>query len=83
MQAAGALGAGDQEAAVRYLRASLEAWRDTDSRMYEAAAQRRLGQLLGGDEGRSLVQAAEAAMHAQGIADIEKMTELNCPGCGS
>jgi hypothetical protein len=51
--------------------------------MFAAAARRRLGQLLGGTEGASLAESAEAFMRARGVSNLEAMTELLCPGCGA
>ena len=47
---------------------------------YGAAIRRRYGQLLGGDEGAKLVQAANAWCNAQGVADPERMTGVLAPG---
>jgi hypothetical protein len=44
-----------------------------------AAARRRLGALVGGDEGRALVAAAEQWMREAGIKDPERMTYLVSP----
>jgi len=48
--------------------------------MYTAAARRRLGQLIGGAEGRMLVANGERFMSSQGARDLEAITELHCPG---
>ena len=45
-----------------------------------AAARRRLGHLLGGDEGRTLVDQADARMAAQGIRNPARMTAALAPG---
>jgi hypothetical protein len=44
-----------------------------------AAARRRLGVLVGGDEGRRLVAAAERSMIESGIKNVERMTYLVSP----
>jgi eukaryotic-like serine/threonine-protein kinase len=44
-----------------------------------AAARRRLGALVGGDEGRELVAAAERWMREAGIRNPERMTHLASP----
>ena len=47
--------------------------------MYAAAARRRLGQLLGGSESAELLQNGDAALRAQGVKDVDAMTELFVP----
>jgi hypothetical protein len=44
-----------------------------------AAARRRLGVLVGGDEGRDLVAAAERWMDEAGIKNFDRMTHLASP----
>ena len=48
--------------------------------MLAASARRRLGQLLGGDEGTALLAAGDAFMRAQGVKNLEALTEVSCPG---
>jgi tetratricopeptide (TPR) repeat protein len=71
---------GDERKAVRELRAAIAKLDEAEARMHAAATRRRLGQLIGGDEGRALTAAGEAFMREQGIRELEPMTELNCPG---
>jgi eukaryotic-like serine/threonine-protein kinase len=49
--------------------------------MHVAALRRRLGQWLGGDEGRGLLRSGEVFMNSQGVRDLDAMSELLCPGC--
>ena len=49
-------------------------------RFHAALARRRRGELIGGDEGRALIAAADEWMTRQGIVDIEKMTATFAPG---
>jgi serine/threonine protein kinase len=44
-----------------------------------SVARRRLGLVIGGDEGKQLVTAAEDWMRAAGIQDVERMTTLMSP----
>jgi hypothetical protein len=81
LEAALALDRGDQESGCRSLESAVAILDEEDRRMHSAAARRRLGQLLGGDEGAQLVHAAEMAMIGQGIRNVEAMTEFGCPGC--
>jgi len=53
----------------------------TNHYFLSAAARRRLGALVGGDEGRDLVTAAERWMAEAGIKDFDRMTNLASP-CG-
>lgn len=48
--------------------------------LYATAARRRLGVVLGGDDGRKLVKAADAWMGAEDILDPVRMTEMMLPG---
>jgi hypothetical protein len=53
-------------------------------RLFAAAARRRLGELTGGEEGRSLAAQAERWLAAQGVRNLERMTRLLVPlprGC--
>jgi hypothetical protein len=54
-------------------------FRDVDMNGYAAAAQRRRGELLGGEEGTMLVRQADALMAADGVRNVERMTALLAP----
>jgi eukaryotic-like serine/threonine-protein kinase len=45
-----------------------------------AAARRRQGELLGGDEGRALITAANGWMTSQGIRKPGRITAMYVPG---
>jgi eukaryotic-like serine/threonine-protein kinase len=71
---------GDHEGAVRTLRAAAASFEAIEMRLHAHALRRRLGTLLGGDEGRALVAAADAAMAAEAIAEPERMAAMLAPG---
>jgi hypothetical protein len=48
--------------------------------LYAAAARRRLGELLSGDEGRQLIADAEAWMTKQQIKNPAAVSNLMAPG---
>ena len=51
-----------------------------DMPLYAMAATRRLGELLGGEEGRRLLNQADAAMNSRGVRDPVRMTAVYAPG---
>ncbi len=51
-----------------------------DMHLPAAVARRRLGQLLGGEEGQGLVRQAEEWMNGQTIRNLDRMTALLAPG---
>jgi len=71
---------GDAEQAVVLLRSALGGFELAGMGMFAAAARRRLGQLVAGDEGRALVERAEDFMHAEGVDDLDAETHAHCPG---
>jgi hypothetical protein len=56
------------------------AFRAADMQLYAAVARRRRGQLLGGPEGKELVQAAERWMLGQAIRNPARWTAMYAPG---
>jgi hypothetical protein len=81
LQAALALDLGETERASVALRRAVADFDAAELGLCAAAARRRLGQLLAGDQGRELLAAGEAFMNGQGVKNIEALTELGCPGC--
>jgi hypothetical protein len=57
--------------------AGLEA---VDMALYAAAARRRRGELIGGDQGRALVEAANTWMIGQNIKNPDRITAMLTPG---
>jgi predicted Ser/Thr protein kinase len=74
--------AGDDERAATSLRAALPIFDQLGMTMYAAATRRRLGELLGGDEGAAALARADAVFRARAIVNIEGMTELHCARLG-
>jgi hypothetical protein len=69
----------DVETAVRYFREAVTLADETHILFVAAAARRRLGALIGGDEGRALVATSERWMKGAGIKDFDRMTRLASP----
>ena len=47
--------------------------------LYAVSARRQRGRLLGGDEGRSLVESADASLAAQLVRNPERMAGMLVP----
>jgi serine/threonine protein kinase len=78
---AGVAGAqGDKEAARRYLIGAAERFEALDMGLWARAARRRLGELIGGEDGRDLVAEADAWMNDQTIRNPARMTAMLVPG---
>jgi len=71
---------GDSARAVSGLRGAVTAFEAAEMWLFAAAARRRLGELLGGSEGTSLVAQAESFMRAQAIVNPDAMTRMMAPG---
>lgn len=82
-EAARAWSAGERERALSELARAGQLLEAAQARMHAAAIQRRLGLLIGGDEGARARAAGESFMHSQGVRELEAMTALHCPGFGS
>jgi hypothetical protein len=70
---------GDMENAVKYFRAVVAMGEMAHIFLVTAVARRRLGTLVGGEEGRALVATAEHWMSDAGIKNLERMTNLMSP----
>ncbi len=75
-----ALGRGDLEVARARLGAAIARCEAQGMKLHAAAARRRMGTLLGGDEGSALVAAADAWMAGQRILRPDRVTMLLAPG---
>jgi hypothetical protein len=67
---------------VSLLRDAIAGFEELEMALYAAAARRRLGEVVGGDEGRSLVQSADAWMKSESVGDPARMTAVLAPGFG-
>jgi hypothetical protein len=66
--------------AISLLREAISGFDAADRALYAAASRRCLGILLGGDEGRDLVRAADAWMTSESIKNPARMTAMLAPG---
>jgi hypothetical protein len=71
---------GDLDRAKRLLEEALSGFVASELGLFAAATRRRLGQLLGGDRGNSLVAEADHWMTTQGIRNPMRMTAVYAPG---
>jgi serine/threonine protein kinase/tetratricopeptide (TPR) repeat protein len=71
---------GNHDAAIILLSAAIDGFENTDMHLRAMAARRRLGQTLGGDRGRELIESADAWMLEQEIKKPEVMTRMLAPG---
>lgn len=71
---------GRTDAAVSHLRQAVAVYEALAMRSMLAAARRRLAALVGGDEGRELVAAADAWSTAEEIVRSDRLTEMVAPG---
>ena len=70
---------GDNDAAGGFLRSAIEGFQSADMPLHAAVLRRRLGELLGGQAGRALIDEADAWMTGQGIKNPPRMTALYAP----
>jgi hypothetical protein len=71
---------GRRAAAIPLVEGAARGFEAADMGLHAAVARRRLGQLIGGDDGAALVRAAELWMMDQRIVNVEGMTQLLAPG---
>jgi serine/threonine protein kinase len=71
---------GALDEAARSFRAAEQHFEGADMALYAAAARRRHGLAIGGDEGKTLVESAETFMRSQGVRRPGAMTAMLAPG---
>ena len=72
--------AGHRVAAIAVLRQGIERAEATDTMLYAQPARYRLGELLGGDEGRALIRQAVETMTAEGVRNPARWVACHMPG---
>lgn len=73
---------GDRDRAVGRLREAVRHCEDSELQMFTAAAKRRLGELVQGDEGRALIASADSWLRGQGVRDPQRWSAMLAPGFG-
>jgi tetratricopeptide (TPR) repeat protein len=71
---------GNRDAALKALRQGIALSLATKSIVFAVPAQYRLGELLGGDEGRETLQTAQAQIEAWGVRDPKRWVGIYMPG---
>jgi hypothetical protein len=79
---AGALAPTDPVLAVLALEQAIERFDATGMRCYAAAARRRLGELRGGEEGRTLVEQADELLRSEDVVRPDRFAAMLAPGFG-
>jgi eukaryotic-like serine/threonine-protein kinase len=74
---------GDDAAAVADLKDALAKFEATGMALHAATTRRRLGEVLGGDEGRALVARAAEWMVAAGVENPDGLVRMLAPGFGA
>ena len=72
--------AGDQDTAVAELRRAIPVFERCEMSAYLASSRRRLAALIGGDEGRALLQLADAWVAAESVVRPDRYTNMMAPG---
>jgi hypothetical protein len=71
---------GDVSGAEGALRRAIELAESAEMSLHAAAARFRLGALVGGDQGRAMIQQAEVTMKTQGVRIPERYAQMLTPG---
>ncbi len=75
-------GFGDANGAIAHLQSATKGFDLANMSLYAAVTRRRLGQLVGGHEGQSLIEAADAWMTGQTIQNPLAWARMLAPGFG-
>ena len=70
---------GDRSRAATLFAEAVQQLEAVDMNLYAAASRRRLGEILGGDEGRAQVERADSWMSQQGIRNPARMADVFAP----
>ncbi len=71
---------GDDQQSRTLLDEAIKEAQQQDMHLHQAAAERRLGSLIGGEEGAAFFEKGTSWMGQQGVVDAERMTEVILPG---
>ncbi len=71
---------GDDKTATALLRDAIDAFNVIEYKLYAAAARRQLGRIIGGDEGKALVQQADRTMGEEDVVNPERIAAMLAPG---
>ena len=74
-----AMARGRPEVAAREFRDAAERFQALEMPLYAAAARRRQGEIVAGEEGAALVRAADEALAVRGVRDATRMTSTVVP----
>ena len=80
INAAVAFALGQRDRAITELRAAIAGFESTGMALHAAAARRRLGALLGGDEGRMPTSDADTWMVGAGVSNVDGIVRMLAPG---
>jgi serine/threonine protein kinase/tetratricopeptide (TPR) repeat protein len=71
---------GERDQALMLLREAIYGCETADMALHATAARRQLGRLLGGDEGRKLLERTDEWMKGQAVADADALSAMMAPG---
>ncbi len=71
---------GDAEAALAHYTEAIAVSDEGELAMFAAASRRRRGEILGGDDGATLIAEGDGYMASQGVVDPERMARMIAPG---